>query len=126
MNDLNSLLMPEDITNQFDANEMKQDMGIAIATCIPILFFLPLVTNKKTPYLQFVSGQSLSLLVLSLLVSIVSAIIGFIPLIGGLVQWVLSLAIFLLFVASVVTTATGKAMKLPIIGHINIMDFFAK
>lgn len=126
MNDLNSLLMPEDITDQFDADDIKQNMGTAFGTCVPPLFFIPLVTNKKTPYLQFVSGQSLSLLVLSIIVAIVGKIIGIIPLVGGLFSNLLGLCVTVLFLWSIVDVLTGKARKLPIIGHINIMDFFAK
>ncbi|MBP1565694.1 MAG: hypothetical protein J6A58_08090 [Oscillospiraceae bacterium] len=124
MNDLNSLLMPEDVTDQFDAGEMKQNQGLAIATCI--LFFIPMVTKNNSDYLKFLSNQSLTLLVLSIVVFIVSKIVGIIPIIGGLVGKLLGLCVLALLAWLIIDTVTGKARKLPIIGHINIMDFFAK
>ncbi len=123
MIDLNSLLMVEDITDQFDPQEIKESQGLAIATAVPVLFFLPTVLKKDTPYLKFVANQSLTLFLLGLIVCFVGAIIGFIPLLGGIVQFLLGLCTSALAIWHIVDAATGKVRKLPIVGPYIIEAF---
>lgn len=120
--DSNALFKIEDITDQFDPDDMKQNQGEAIATSIPILCWLPAVTKHNSPYLAWLANQTLAILILDIVVGVVARIISNIPVIGILGS-LLSLAVFAIAVINFVFAITGKAKKLPIVGAFNLEVF---
>ena len=71
----------------FDQGDIeKNKTNGLLMTIIPILFFLPLVSEdmKSSSYLKFFSNQSLLVIVASVLSGICGKILGFIPIIGWL------------------------------------------
>ena len=109
----------------FDDKESKSGFGedfgkyrnLAMFSYIfPILFFLPAVKDKYSPFCKFHANQSFLWLITCIVVSVISGIISRIPLIGGLASFVVSLATLLVTAMLAYGEYTGKAVKLPIIG----------
>ena len=50
--------------------------------------------------------------------SLVSAVLGWIPFLGALVNWILGLVIFASWVALILSALSGKTFKIPILGDI--------
>ena len=109
----------------FDDKESKSGFGedfgkyrnLAMFSYIfPILFFLPAVKDKYSPFCKFHANQSFLWLITCIVVSVISGIISRIPLIGGLASFVVSLATLLVTAMLAYGEYTGKAVKLPVIG----------
>ncbi len=104
--------------NQSDAEKNK--MMAIVGYIIPILFFIPLVTDaKNSPFAKFHSNQQLVLLLAAIAINIVGSVIPFIG-------WFLILplgSIFLIVIAimGIINAAKGEMKKLPLIGGISII-----
>lgn len=120
--DPNALFKLEDITDQFDPDDMKANQGEAIATAI--IFFIPAITKKGSPYLNFMANQSFAIFLLGFVVGIVKGILSFLPpVIGGTLGYLLLLGVSALSIANIVFAAIGKAKKLPVVGALNLEVF---
>lgn len=118
-NDLkNDLTNPEDVTSSFAPDDMNANKLYAMLAAIPILFWLPLVACPASAYGKHCANQGLILLILGVVVSVVSAIIGIIPILGAIIGWILGLVPFAGFLLLFVSALQGKARKLPIIGNL--------
>src|SRR4030042_603821 len=99
--------------NQSDAEKNKA-MAI-IGYIIPILFFIPLVTEaKNSPFAKFHANQQLNLLLAGVVINIVG---GVIPFIGCFIILPLGM-IFLIVVAimGIINASKGAMKELPLIG----------
>ena len=117
MENLYNSLQMEEITDQYDPAEMEQQKGLTIvAFLFEILFFLPILSNKDSAYAKTVANQALTIAAANLVVSILSRIIGKIPVLGailGLVLSLVSIALVLLCILKIVDAVNGKMRKLP-------------
>lgn len=111
----------EIVFDQEDVNKNKTN-GILMAI-IPILFFLPLVSDdmKNSAFLKFRANQTLIYLLAAIAVNICGWILKYIPYVGGILSWALSIAVFVLYVINIVYAANGNGKKLPLIGGIEIL-----
>lgn len=108
----------------FDQGDIeKNKTNGLLMTIIPILFFLPLVSEdmKSSSYLKFFSNQSLLVIAASVLSGICGKILGFIPIIGWLLGWAISILVLVLYILNIVNAANGRGRKLPVIGGISII-----
>ncbi len=121
--DSNALFKLEDITDQFDPEDMKQNHGEAIATSIPILCWLPAATKHDSQYLKWLANQTLTILLFDVAIMIAAKILGHIPAIGGILNLLLSLCYSALALANFILAIIGKAYKLPIVGAVNLDVF---
>jgi uncharacterized membrane protein len=93
--------------------------ALAYFTIIPAIIFLVMPPYNQSPTVRFHAWQSIFLNVFSIVMYIVLAIIGRIPLLGliaiplFLVFW---LAMFIVWLIVVLKTVNGQKLKLPIIG----------
>ena len=106
---------------QGDKADVEKNKAMAIVGyIIPILFFIPLISDgKNSPFAKFHANQQLVLLIAAVVVNVVG---GMIPIIG----WFLILplgCIFLLVVAimGIINSSKGEMKKLPLIGGIEIL-----
>lgn len=84
---------------------------MAVLCYFGILVIIPLLTeDKKDPFVKFHIKQGLVLLI----AYVIAGFVSWIPLINGLV-W---LALFILFIMGIVNAATGKKTELPVIGSL--------
>jgi len=106
---------------QADSIDVEKNKVMAIiGYIIPILFFIPLVTEaKNSPFAKFHANQQLALLLACFAVNIVGVII---PLIGWFVILPLgSLALLVFAIMGLIGAAQGKMNDLPLLGKIKII-----
>jgi uncharacterized membrane protein len=99
--------------------EKNKPMAI-IGYIIPILFFIPLVTDaKNSPFAKFHANQQLNLLLAAIAVNIVG---GIIPFLGWFVILPLGSILIIIFaIMGIINAAKGLTKKLPLIGGFNII-----
>jgi uncharacterized membrane protein len=93
--------------------------ALAYFTIIPAIIFLVMPPYNQSPVVRFHSWQSIFLNVFSIVMYIILAIVGRIPLLGliaiplFLVFW---LGMFIVWLIVVLKAVNGVKLKLPIIG----------
>ncbi len=111
-----------------DPRDVQDNKGMAIIAYI--LFFVPLIagTHKTSPYVKYHTNQGTALFITALAYGladgIITAVVGWIPLVGWLITLVLSLAglVFLvLLIMGIINAANGEEKPLPIIGGLQII-----
>jgi len=98
--------------------------ALAYFTIIPAILFLVVEPYNKNRFVRFHSFQCLGLWLLAVVVGAVLRIAGFvlffIPVLGHLLVWlismVVSLAFFVIWVVLVVKALQGEMFKLPVLG----------
>lgn len=100
----------------------KNKVMAVIGYIIPILFFVPLVSDaKNSPYARFHAGQQLNLLILAVALSVISSVLASIPIIGMLFNLFTPIVILILIIIGAINAANGQMKKLPVIGDIQIL-----
>lgn len=99
--------------------EKNKAMAI-IGYIIPILFFIPLLSDaKNSPFAKFHANQQLNLLLAGVAVNIVGT---FIPILGWFIILPLgSLFLLVLVIMGVINGAKGEMKKLPVIGGFELI-----
>jgi uncharacterized membrane protein len=106
-------------TGSSDADKNKA-MAI-IGYIIPILFFIPLVTEaKNSPFAKFHANQQLMLLLFSVIGYIISSILMVI-LIGFILYFIVIIASLIFMIMGIISAAKGEMKALPLIGKFNII-----
>jgi uncharacterized membrane protein len=106
---------------QGDKADVEKNKAMAIVGyIIPILFFIPLISDgKNSPFAKFHANQQLVLLIAAVVINVVG---GIIPFLGWFIILPLG-CIFLLVVAimGIINASKGEMKKLPLIGGIEIL-----
>lgn len=106
----------EEINNMASAEDIEKNKVWGILAYF--IFFLPLITAKDSKFAMFHANQSLVLLLVSIISSIIA---GYIPLVGLILIIVVPIFIFILWLMGIIAAAGGKMKKLPLIGGITIL-----
>lgn len=96
-----------------DIEENKLMAGLAY-----IIFFLPLLAAPNSKFARFHANQGLLLFILSVGGNLV---LNFIPFIGGMLNFIFSIFVFVLAIMGFVNAFGGKVEELPIIGNLRIL-----
>lgn len=116
------ILNTKDTTDKYDKNEIEANKIKCAISYIPILFFLPLIICPKgSKYAKFHANQSLLLLIICVVLNIIGAVIGLIPILGTIIQIIFNLVVLGGIVFGIVFTAQGKVKELPFVGGIHIL-----
>jgi uncharacterized membrane protein len=106
---------------QGDKADVEKNKAMAIVGyIIPILFFIPLISDgKNSPFAKFHANQQLVLLIAAVVINVVG---GIIPILGWFIILPLG-CIFLLVVAimGIINASKGEMKKLPLMGGIEII-----
>lgn len=103
-------------------NDVNDNKAMAIiGYIIPILFFIPLVTDaKNSPFAKFHANQQLILLIAAIAVNVIGMII---PFLGWFIILPLgSIAIFVFAIIGLINAAKGEMKELPMIGGFKIIN----
>ena len=109
---------------EYDTQDIQDNKVWAALAYLGILFFLPLIINGgRSKYGRFHANQGFILLLTGIVLGIAGNILSWIPLVGGLLQALLSLAILALIVLGIYNSVTGKVKTLPFVGQLlNVFD----
>jgi uncharacterized membrane protein len=95
-----------------ETSSTQKNIGMAIVA--NILFFIPLLTDAKNdPFVKYHVKQGLVLFI----GWIVTAIVGYIPVIGWILAPLMSLALLILLIIGIMNAAKGEQKELPFIGQ---------
>ena len=102
-----------------DEDRAKYEVFAIIAYLVPVLFFLPYVNDNNSTYCKFHSNQSLTWLVVLIVMGCAFKLVSFIPIIGPLLAYlVYPVAVLAVDAALCIGSHKGKAYKLPFIGDL--------
>ncbi|MCR4794735.1 MAG: hypothetical protein K5898_06135 [Ruminococcus sp.] len=103
--------------NDYDSN--KSGVFAIFAYLLPILFFLPYVSDNNSAYCKFHSNQSFIWLLTVIVVGILCSILGLVPIIGFIAKRIFfPLFVLAVDLAFVVGSLKGKAYRLPFVGSL--------
>ena len=110
--DYSSSYRPEDIA----ANKV-----MAVFAYIGILFLIPLLAAKESPFARYHANQGLVLFLFEIAAGIVMSILGWIPVLGTIINIVLWLVIVALCIIGKINAVNGKCKDLPVIGKFRLI-----
>ena len=112
--------MPE---KKAEAGDAEKNKAFAIiGYIIPILFFVPLVTDaKNSPFAKFHANQQLDLLLFEFIGWTVSAILSFVV-IGVFLMPLVAIAGLVFMILGIVSAAKGEMKELPVIGGFKLIS----
>lgn len=94
---------------------VSQNVAAALAYVLGwISGVIVLVLEKDNQHVRFHAMQSIAVFVP---LTIISFAASYMPVIGGLVGWLLPIATFIIWILLIVTAAQGKELKLPYISE---------
>lgn len=100
------------------ANDNANICAILSYLLIGIIWYFVDEQMRKSDFARFHVRQSVALLIVSIGVSIVSMVLGFIPFIGWLIGMLLSLAVLVLWIIGLIGALQGKKNEVPVVGPI--------
>lgn len=101
----------------FTPADVAKNKGIAIAAYI--IFFLPLLVAKESPFARYHANQAFLLFLFSVAVWIIGS---FLPVVGWFVVLPLGqLATLIFLILGIVNAAQGKQKPLPLIGGFQLI-----
>lgn len=107
------------IQSTFDPQEIQSYKVVAVLSyIIPILFFLPVVMNPNSTYCKHNSNQSLCWFITCVILGILTAIIGLIPVLGWIINILVDVAILVIAILYAAFAFQGNAVKVPVLGDI--------
>lgn len=106
--------VPTDVTALFDPNDIEKNKAMGILAYI--IFFIPLLAAKDSPYARFHANQGLILF----LGYVICSILWLIPILGWIAAPIGYLAVTVFSVMGLINAIGGKAKNLPIIGKMKI------
>lgn len=103
-----------------DASDVDQNKPMAIiGYLIPILFFIPMLSEQKSPFGMFHAKQQLNLLLSWIVVNVVG---GIVPFIGWFIILPIgSIILIVLMIMGIINAVKGETKQLPIIGGFQII-----
>lgn len=93
----------------------------AVISYIWILCIVTILCAKDDAFARYHANQGLVLLILNVVVGVAGFILAFIPIIGAIVSWILSIACLVLMIIGIVNAVKGEMKPLPFIGGIQLI-----
>ena len=106
-----------------EASDVEKNKAMAIVGyIIPILFFVPLVSDaKNSPFAKFHANQQLNFLLFLVVGQIVGGILTFI-LIGILVLFLVWVGYIVFLIMGIMNASKGEMKELPLIGGFKLIS----
>ena len=123
--DFNDFMNTQDDSMLYDTQDVQNNKIWAALSYVGILFILPLLVNGgQSRYAKYHANQGFILFLADIVAGIVGGILGKIPVLGGILSALISLATLALMIIGILNAANGKAKQLPLIG--NLLHVFDK
>jgi uncharacterized membrane protein len=115
--------MTEEIKKASSEDVEKNKAMAIVGYIIPILFFIPLVSEdgKKSHFAKFHANQQLNVLLFLVVGQMLGAILAFI-LIGFLVLFVIWIGYIVFLIMGIMNVSNGEMKELPVIGGIKLIN----
>lgn len=110
-----------DTTSEFDPSDINNNKVFAILAYFGILFVVPLLAAPQSKFARYHANQGCVLFILAFAWAIVTIILLFIPVLGGIISALGSLVVIALFVIGIINASNGKAKELPVIGQFKLI-----
>jgi len=89
-----------------------------LATFLSIVgFVIALIVKRKNAYVLYYAKQSLVIFVFGVIAGIISNVLEWIPIMGGLIRFALNVLIFIVWLMSWINALSGKKKKIQIISY---------
>lgn len=103
----------EEKSAKIGSNDIEENKVWAAIGYLGILFLIPMLAKKDSPFAQYHAKQGLALFILDVIIGAASAL----PLIGWfIIAPIGSIITLILFIIGLVNSLSGKTVPLPIIG----------
>lgn len=99
-------------SGQYTKQDIEKNKVVACLSYIFILFLVPLLTQKDSPFAQFHAKQGLALFVAWIVVDFV---LGMIPFLGWMLLPLVNLLLVIVSIIAIIKTLSGEAWELPVI-----------
>ena len=110
---LKDLTDTPDTTDHYDPRDISDNKLMGILCYLSILWLIPFLTTKDSPFVRFHLNQGL----LVLIVELAGAVMQFIPIVG----WLIGVIAFALSIIGIVNVVNGKVQELPLIGKFTLL-----
>ncbi len=122
--EFNKITEMRDTTSSYDPQDIANNKAMAVLAYIGFLVLVPLLGAKESKYARFHTNQGLVLFIFEVAVGLISAILGWIPVLGWIIKIVCGLidVVALVFaILGIVNACKGVCKELPIIGGIKLL-----
>src|SRR5579872_5645967 len=102
--------LKQEVTLEADAKDVEANKIYAVLAYIGILFLIPLIAAKTSPFAKFHTNQGFVLF----LCWIGIGMIGWIPILGWFIAIFGSLALFVFSIMGIIHALQGKMTRLPL------------
>lgn len=104
----------------FDKNDIQENKVYAILAYLGILFLVPLLAAKDSPFARYHTNQG----VLLFIAGIICNMLAIVPILGWIAAVIGNIIILVFRIIGIINAFKGEAKELPIIGHIEIIKPF--
>jgi len=121
---INDFTNTPDSTSEYDEKDINDNKVMGVLSYIGILWLVPLLAAKDSKFAKFHANQGLVLWLASIILSVASAVLAIIPIVGcvaAILLPVVGIGGFVLMILGIINAAQGKAKELPIIGKYRIL-----
>ncbi|MEW4371068.1 DUF4870 domain-containing protein [Paenibacillus kandeliae] len=101
---------------QGDPNDVQANKVMAILAYI--IFFIPLLAARNSPFAMYHANQGLVLFLVALAGNVIAAII---PFIGWVLSPIIGIAVVVFMIIGIINAANGERKPLPLIGTIQLI-----
>lgn len=111
-----------DETYRFSPDDIQRTRYLAWLSYLGILFLIPMLVYKGSPYTKFHVNQGIVFFILCIIVRVSLDILSIIPVVNWF-SWILFLLyipLLILMITGIVNAFQGRAKRLPVIGNIEI------
>ncbi len=109
--------MAEENVPSGGGSDVEDNKGIAAIGYLGILFLVPLLAKKDSPFAQYHAKQGLVLFIAEIILYAVGFVLTFITFgFGFFIMWIIWLLVIILVILGIVNAVSGKTTPLPVIG----------
>lgn len=99
----------------------KGNKLLAAISYVWILCIVTILCAKDDAFARYHANQGLVLLIANIAAGVVGVILAFIPVVGMIISYAISIVLFVFMILGIVNAVKGEMKPLPLIGGISII-----